>query len=63
MINCRKCSGRMFVDRQYTTIDHLEIFCVSCGSRTFFHPPSESEQGRWILQKERSRVKNTITSL
>jgi hypothetical protein len=53
----------MFVDRQYTTGEHLETFCVLCGSRTFFHPPSESEQGRWILQKERSRASTTITSL
>lgn len=63
MIICNKCKGRMFVDRQYNTNEHLEIFCVLCGSRTFFHPPSESEQGRWILQKEKFKAKNTITNL
>ncbi len=53
----------MFVDRQYTTVDHMEMFCIVCGVRDFFHPPSESERGRWILQKEKLRAKNTITSL
>lgn len=63
MLACRKCNGRMFVDRQYTTVDHVEIFCISCGFRKFFHPPSESKEGRWILLKERLRAKHTITSL
>ena len=63
MIFCKKCNGRMFVDRQYSSVDHLETFCMLCGSRNFFHPPSESGQGRWILQKEKSRANNTITNL
>ena len=53
----------MFVDRQYTSANHIEIFCISCGDRKFFHPPQESSEGRWILQKEISRAKNTIVSL
>jgi predicted nucleic-acid-binding Zn-ribbon protein len=63
MLKCTKCEGRMFVDRQYTTVDHLETFCIKCGSRNFFHPPSESSEGKWILQKEKSRAKSTITPL
>jgi hypothetical protein len=60
---CKKCGGRVFVDRQYTSVDHLETFCILCGTRNFFHPPSQSLEGRWLLEKEKSRVKNTITSL
>lgn len=63
MILCKKCNGRVFVDRQYTTLDHVETYCVRCGNRNFLRPPSESEQGRWILQKEKYRAKITITSL
>jgi hypothetical protein len=63
MVFCKRCKGRMFVDRQYSAIGHIETFCMLCGAREFFHPPSESEQGRWILQKERSRANSTITSL
>ena len=25
---CKKCGGRVFVDRQYTSVDHLETFCT-----------------------------------
>lgn len=42
----------MFVDRQYNKINHIEIFCISCGTRRFFHPPSESGEGSWILQRK-----------
>jgi hypothetical protein len=60
---CKKCNGRVFIDRQYSNIDHIETFCILCGKRNFFHPPSESLEGRWLLEKEKSRVKRTMTSL
>lgn len=63
MIKCDRCKKRMFVDRQYSTYDHLEIFCISCGDRRFFHPPQDSSEGRWLLQKEISLAKNTIVNL
>jgi predicted nucleic-acid-binding Zn-ribbon protein len=63
MPKCEKCRNRMFVDRQYTTIDHVEIFCLTCGFRKFFNPPSSSRVGLWILQQEKLLVKNTITPL
>ena len=53
----------MFIDRQYTTFEHMETYCISCGLRKFFHPPRDSEEGRWLLQKELSRAKLTITTL
>jgi hypothetical protein len=63
MIFCQRCTGRMFVDRQYTNVDHLETYCIRCGHRKFFHPPSESQEGKWLLLKEKSRAKNTIENL
>jgi len=60
---CRKCKGRVFIDRQYSSIDHIETFCIMCGARKFFHPPSQSLEGRWLLEKEKLRAKRTITSL
>jgi predicted nucleic acid-binding Zn-ribbon protein len=62
-MTCIKCKGRVFVDRQYTSVMHIETYCISCGLRSFFHPPTESEKGRWLLAKELSRVKLTITTL
>lgn len=53
----------MFIDRQYTGADHLEVYCISCGTRVFFHPPSASQEGKWLLRKEQLRAKSTITNL
>ena len=63
MLKCFKCNGRMFIDRQYTTMSHIEIYCMTCGSRSFFHPPEESMEGKWLIKKEVLRVKTTMSSL
>jgi DNA-directed RNA polymerase subunit RPC12/RpoP len=63
MIKCQKCKRHMFVDRQYNSKIHIEVFCLYCGSRKFFHPPQDSEEGKWILLKETLLAKNTITNL
>ena len=63
MIFCKKCSGRLFVDRQYTSAQHLETYCIRCGTINFFHPPQQSGEGRWLLARESLRAKLTITSL
>lgn len=63
MLKCKRCKGRVFVDRQYTAIDHVETSCIVCGDRVFYHPPLETSEGQWILQKEKSRAKHTITNL
>ncbi len=63
MISCKKCNGRMFVDRQYTELNHLEIYCISCGLRVFFHPPSHTSEGQWLLKRELLRAKNTMSHL
>jgi len=62
-MNCKRCNGRVFVDRQYSSIDHLETFCVMCGDRKFFHPPIDTSEGRWLLAKEKLLAKSTITTL
>ncbi len=63
MIKCKKCNGRMFIDRQYTEINNLELYCILCGARKFFHPPSNSQEGQWLLKKEQLRAKNTMSHL
>jgi predicted nucleic acid-binding Zn-ribbon protein len=63
MLNCNRCSGRVFVDRQFSNSDHIETSCIVCGDRKFYHPPSATKEGQWILQKEKSRAKHTITNL
>jgi hypothetical protein len=63
MLKCDRCNSRMFLDRQYSTISHLETYCITCGSRNFFHPPQESLEGKWLLKKEVLRMKTTMSSL
>ena len=63
MIKCTKCKSRMFIDRQYSRAEHLEIFCLTCGNRKFYNPPSASSEGKWLLQKEILKAKNTISQL
>lgn len=46
MLTCKRCKGTIFVDRVFTTVDHLEIFCINCGYRKIFHPPSKF--GKWV---------------
>lgn len=53
----------MILDRQYSSLMHLETYCLSCGSRKFFHPPSESKEGAWLLKKEIQRAKATMSLL
>jgi DNA-directed RNA polymerase subunit RPC12/RpoP len=63
MLKCKKCNSRMFLDRQYSSPMHLETYCLQCGSRTFFNPPSDSAEGQWLLKKEALRAKATISPL
>ena len=62
-MKCIKCNGKVFIDRQYTTIGHIEIYCIACGKRKFFHPPDTTKEGKWILAKEVFRAKTTMTPL
>jgi hypothetical protein len=63
MIYCNRCKGRMFIDRQYSSVMHLETYCIRCGARRFYHPPSDSREGLWLLGRENLRAKTTIVSL
>lgn len=57
-INCKKCSGKIFVDRVYSTHDHLEVFCINCGSRKMYHPPSKfGAFALWLEKIENQQMK------
>ena len=63
MIKCKKCSKNMLVDRVHNSLSHIEVYCLCCGSRRFFHPPSDSKEGKWLLEKEIERAKITMSPL
>ncbi len=62
-MKCSRCGGIVFVDRQYSTKEHIEVYCVICGKRKFYHPPDSSKEGSWILKQEILRAKTTISPL
>lgn len=48
-MKCRKCSGRVFVDKMFTENVDYETFCILCGDRRFI--VKESELGKWITER------------
>jgi predicted nucleic acid-binding Zn-ribbon protein len=63
MLTCKRCKGKIFVDRQFNNEFHIETYCIRCGERKFYHNPQESKEGRWLLLKEKLKAKSTISSL
>lgn len=64
MIKCTKCSGRMLVDRVFTSPEHLELFCLACGKREMYpFPEKNCKKSRWIMRMEKMRAKANGNSL
>lgn len=63
MIKCPKCGGRVFIDRVESSIDHLEVYCVICGLRRMFHPPSRYGESVEWLHKIETRLLKTYNGL
>jgi hypothetical protein len=53
MIKCKKCKGKVFVDRVFSERDHLETFCINCGKRDMYHPPSRFQDIKWLADREK----------
>jgi predicted nucleic-acid-binding Zn-ribbon protein len=59
-LTCKKCSAKMFVDRVFLTVDHLELYCLKCGRREMYHNPSNfDERIQWIMKVEKTRAKRS----
>lgn len=57
MMFCKKCSGRVFVDRVFSQKLHVELFCLMCGKRWMINK-DRSPLGRWLEQKEFEHLKD-----
>jgi len=53
---CRKCNGRVFVDRVFSQKLHMELFCIMCGFRVMANKET-SKFGKWLSQKEEANQK------
>jgi hypothetical protein len=34
---CRRCNGKVMLDRAYCNYGHVELSCIKCGARWEFH--------------------------
>ena len=54
---CKKCGGRVFVDRVFSQKLHMELYCLMCGKRWMINKET-SAFGKWLDQKERLHKKS-----
>jgi len=49
---CKKCSGRMFVERINDDNSFVEVFCTACGSRKILDKNNDNFFIKWLIRKE-----------
>lgn len=50
-MTCKKCKGRVFVDRVFAQNIRIELFCIMCGKRWMVRKEL-NRFGAWIAKKE-----------
>jgi len=50
-MHCRRCGGRVFIDRVFSQKLHIELYCLLCGRRWMINKEM-SIFGRWLDEKE-----------
>ena len=59
-MKCKRCTGRVLVDRVLTADTHLELYCMACGKRWSFHYPQHQPFFvLWLHQKEKQLSRKT----
>lgn len=53
-MECRRCNGRVFLDRTFSDNKNYELFCILCGDRQFVS--KMTELGKWLEEKETERM-------
>jgi hypothetical protein len=51
MMTCKRCNGRVFIDRVFSQKLRIELFCGLCGKRWFIRK-SGNAFGEWLNKKE-----------
>jgi len=54
---CKKCGGRVFIDRVFSQKMHIELYCLMCGKRWMINKET-SAFGRWLYKKETEHKKS-----
>lgn len=53
-MKCRKCNGRVFLDRVFSDNKNYELYCILCGDRRFVS--KDTELGKWLEKMELGRM-------
>jgi len=53
---CKKCRGRVFVDRVFSSETRLELFCSMCGKRWMLKTDKNGFT-EWLYKKEKKLAK------
>ncbi len=51
MLKCKKCTGRVFVDRVYSQNLRVEFFCIMCGKR-WMVSKDLNRFAQWVAKQE-----------
>jgi hypothetical protein len=54
---CKKCNGRVFVDRVFSQKLHVELFCILCGKRWMINKET-NRFGKWLEKRDQDYAKN-----
>lgn len=52
-MKCRRCNGRIFLDRVFSDNKNFETSCIICGDRRYIG--KDTETGEWLAKKEKER--------
>ena len=57
---CKRCNGRVLVDRVFTEETHIELFCMMCGKRwSFSYPQHRGAFAAWVWKAEKIYMKKS----
>lgn len=57
MMICKRCGGRIFVDRVFSQKLHIELFCLMCGKRWMLNKDT-NRLGKWLENREKEYQKD-----
>lgn len=49
---CKKCQGRVFIDRVFSQKLRIELYCLACGKRWFVKKDGNAF-GQWLNNQEK----------
>lgn len=56
-MQCKKCWGRVFVDRVFSQKLHIELFCIMCGKRWMINKETNAF-AKWLEKRDTEHAKN-----